>query len=78
MNANSGLLWDRTRAVAERAVRDPKTRESAAQLVERLRELAMEDRRRSIGRTLLVGGLAVGTLIAIAGILLRRSGDTHP
>lgn len=77
MNANSALMWDRTRAVAERAVRDPKARESAAQLVERLRELAREDQRRSIGRTLIVGALAVGALLAVAAILLRRSGDAY-
>lgn len=77
MNTNSGAVWERTRAVAELAVRDPKARESAAQLVERLRELAMQDQRRNIGRMLMLGALAIAALVAVAGIALRRSGDTY-
>lgn len=74
MNANSGMVWERTRAIAERAARDPKARESAAELLDRLRELAIEDRRRGIGRMLLVAAVVVGALAALAGVMLRRPG----
>lgn len=78
MNVDSGMVWERTRSVAERAMRDPKTRESAGELLNRLRELARQDRRRGVERTVLNIAIAVAVasgVAALAAALRRRRGS---
>jgi hypothetical protein len=66
------MSLNRTRDLAERAVRDPGVRESAAELASRLRDLAVEDRARSAGRTFAFSALTLIALIGLAGVILKR------
>ncbi len=66
------MSLNRTRDLAERAVRDPGVRESAADLASRLRALAAQDEARRAGRPIAIAALTLIALIGLAGIILRR------
>jgi hypothetical protein len=66
------MSLNRTRDLAERAVRDAGVRESAADLASRLRHLAAEDHDRRAGRPIAIVALTLIALMGLAGIILRR------